>query len=222
VTRWPVVPTIVPVYVRPVDVFDEIVKLIGTLAWPSVVFAAVVLFRKPLRKLIKRTNHAEIAGTKFDFDKELSKAGRLSKKLPDDEPSNLELEAEPVAADPPPESITPAISLNPSLKDLLALAEVQPPRAVDAAWSVVQRVLTVYGGARAAYPVTLAISNLYGRGLIDRQSATLADSLHALWASIVSGQDQAPPEAAIEYVHAAWRLASALKDALNKAAQRNQ
>jgi hypothetical protein len=52
------------------DIYDFISKIINSIAWPLVLVSLLIIFRKPIRELIKRIENAVLpGGTEFKFGK---------------------------------------------------------------------------------------------------------------------------------------------------------
>lgn len=181
------------------DWLQFIASLIGSLAWPAVVLAAVVLLRRPLAALLPLLRRLKYKDIEVEFDREVR-----------------ELRDEAAAVLPPlPRAVPSTVPEN----ALLELASVSPRAAVVEAWLRVESaarraierrgVRPESGQALAGLQLTRTLRHAE---ILDNSARAVLDRLRMLRNQAVHAHDFAVgEESAREYVELSLALARRLE-----------
>ena len=183
------------------DWLTFISSLVGSLAWPSVVVALVVLLRRPIAGLIPNLRRLRYKDFELDFTKKLEK-----------------LESEAQRAQLPPTAVPESVSrtgVPATFEEYIdRLAELSPRSAVTEAWRFVETALreAVERSGRVAPRSPRAMEDfLANQTDIDRRTLSLLADLRGLRNQAVHAEEFAlQPEQAREFGDLALRIASAL------------
>ena len=182
------------------DWLQFVASVIGSLAWPGVVLAAVILLRRPLAELLPFLHRLKYKDFEVEFDREVRK-----------------LREEAALALPPlPRSVSSKL---PEETALLELASVAPREAVIEAWLLVEssaRRAVETGGSitEPGQPLTgpQLTWALMDKGLIDTATRAVFDRLRMLRTQAVHVQKFAISKAsARDYVELALEFARRLE-----------
>ena len=182
------------------DWLQFVASIVGSLAWPGVVLAAVILLRRPLAALLPLLRRLKYKDLEVEFDREVR-----------------ELREEAAAALPPlPRAVPSAI---PEENALLELASVSPRAAVVEAWLLVESAARRAIERRGMRPeAERALSGpqltrtLMHAEVLDNATRAVFDRLRMLRNQAVHAQDFAVGEAsAREYVELSLALARRLE-----------
>lgn len=177
-----------------------VASIVGSLAWPSVVFACVLILRKPLRDLLPLLQRLKYKEFELEFGKRIQEiSAEVSAELP-----------------PTPKSLPPSPAEESAI---LRLAEVSPRAAVLEAWREVES--TALSAARKLGGDQFRNTTLtYHAIRFLEQSKKLDGGIVSLLRDLRGLRNQAAhaPEfalsagSAVEYAAAAHRVASYLRD----------
>lgn len=176
-----------------------IASVVGSLAWPSVVLAIVLVLRKPLRDLLPLLQRLKYKDLELEFGKRIQ-----------------ELNAEVVAELPP--SVEQQGTPPPEVSAIARLAESSPRAAVLEAWRDIE-VAAVHAAQRLGLAVTAdfarsfqGLRRLESSDRIDRSIVSVLRELRALRNQAAHAPEFAlSTDSALEYAAAAQRVSSYLR-----------
>lgn len=181
-----------------------IASIIGSLAWPIVVIALLVLLRKQLVELAERLQEFSLGGAKATFEKQLETARQEADKLP-----------------PPPEvpddqRVVPLTDE----KKFLRLAEEFPEAAVIQVYKGIEQILFTIGDLLdlRRTDAESVIRELYQREEIDGNTRDLFSTLRNARnvAAHGIGNRRISPGEALDYKEHSLKLTSRLSFILGK------
>jgi hypothetical protein len=184
---------------------EGVVTLIKGSAWPIVVLVSVLVLKRQLGQLIGRVTHfSGPAGVSADFGQQAEAANELAEAITPEPANDL-----PPLAEKSEVNVRFHSNHLPTLVELRTAAQLHPIGAVVQAWAVVE------GTAHQAFPSTQhpfstrRIVDLIS-SQIEADLGSLAARLGRLRNDVVHGTAMPTTDEALDYVNAAWRLASAI------------
>jgi hypothetical protein len=165
-----------------------VASIVGSLAWPLVVIAFLVLVRRQLAGLMERIQEVTVpGGGKAVFEKRLEMVRRQATAVV------LEASANPASGE----------NINGSDESVLEMANAIPQHLITAAYADIEKALVkVRPNLRKVRDGSIedVVGYLYGRGVISRTMRTLFEELAATKKYVMSSQNAIiEPHEAVEY-----------------------
>lgn len=175
-------------------------NLVGDLAWPAVVAAALVIFRKPISALIRSLKSLRWREWEADFEGRVEEAKEVAEALPATLETTVEFPA-------------PTVTTASWGEDLEGVAEDSPTAAVLDAWrrveGEVRRLAQPYGRGSTIR----AAQRLAEGGVIPRPVLSVILDLGGLRNQLAHNADaEISTEAALSYISAARSVVATLRN----------
>jgi hypothetical protein len=176
------------------DLLSFVAKLVEALAWPTAVFAIVLLLRKELRKVVPLLKKLKAGPLEAEFEQEVQ-----------------ELRAQAQAQAEPGKTTLPLDT--PERQKLLQLAQLNPRSAIIEAWQLVE-----FAAAELAKHGSLRELFVESSELLTRGQVILFSELRALRNQAAHDPGFSPSfESAVGYVDLALRLRAGVLSAAEAA-----